>query len=68
MKYILNNIHVRYDRYKLSLLVGEIFNIIVLDLQTLGISYRLHLSPLHICVMIQVIPIRIFKTHFLKLI
>jgi hypothetical protein len=67
MKYILNNIHVRNGRYWLSLLVAEVVRKIVLDLKTLGMPYRVHISPLHICIMIQVIPIHIFKTHFLKI-
>jgi len=66
--YILNNIRVRYDRYLFSLLIAELVRIIVLVLQTSTIPYRVHIFPLQVCIMIQVIPLYIFKYHFLKII
>jgi len=47
-------------------MVPELVRIIDLVVQTLGIPYPVHISPLHVCIMIQVIPIHIIKTHFLK--
>jgi len=64
--YILNNMHVSHDRYEIFLMVPQLVRIIDLVVQTSGIPYPVHISPLHVCIMIQVIPIHIFKTHFLK--